>query len=184
MRRFLLLTSALALTAIAIAISQNEALADGLNRVFVTNLPDTQQIRGAVTVPRPIPHTAFSIHRAQASPGAEANPNSYTDGGIIETAGFTSASLALSGYVEGQLTASGSIGLLLVPEIPEILESLQSYGIPQFAIRVDALVQPSESGIFHSEQIHSRLGFPKYRVFFYNTTPRSSRINLYVYLSN
>ena len=184
MRRLLLLASAAVLVLSSLLLVQPTVQAEGPQRVHVTNLPEVQKVRGSVSVAEPIPHTRLEVRRAQVSPGSLGNQNTFTDAGTIDTAGFSAVSLALAGRSQGTLLNESSVGAILVPDVPEVLEVLRTHGIRQFAVGVHASVYPSESGVFNSEQVASGLGFPRYRVFFYNETTRTSEMTLYLYLQN
>ena len=163
---------------------QRPADADGAEAVHVTNFPAVQAVAGAVEVPAPIPHTQFVVERAQVSPGDYDNPTSYFDAGVVDTAGFTSVTLSLAGEVQGRLSGPAEVGVVLIPEGPETLAALRVHGIQQFPIRLATRIAPSPSGLFQSEQLSSRLGFPRYRVFFYNQSPRTVDATVYLYLAN
>lgn len=184
MRRPLVLALSVTAVLVALVATRSTVEADGPSRVVVTNFPEVQPVEGKVEVAKPIPHTDLLVTEAQVSPGALVNPNSYNDGGVLTTAGFTSVSLSLAGRVQGRIGGPGRVGAMLVPDIPEILEALNTYGIQQFAIHVEAPVEPSETGIYQSQSVHVRLGFPRYRVYFYNETPRTADATLYAYLNN
>ena len=110
--------------------------------------------------------------------------NSLTEGGVINVSGFVNATLSLAVTVQGNLAAPGKVGALLVPDVPEILMAMRVSGVIQFPLTVEAPVAPSPTGVHQSEPVTVRLGFPRYRVFFFNTTPRSAEAMLYTYLSN
>ena len=91
--------------------------------------------------------------------------------------------------VANRLLALGGLGsrrlfALLVPDQPEVLGALRGAGVLQFPLSVEAPVAPSPSGIHQSAPTTVRLAFPRYRVFFYNTTPRTSEATLFSYLGN
>ncbi|MBZ0114545.1 MAG: hypothetical protein K8J08_18925 [Thermoanaerobaculia bacterium] len=184
MHRPLLIAVAVTAVLVSLAIPRSTVEADGPSRVVVTNFPEVQNVEGKVEVSTPIPHSDLRVTEGQVSPGAFVNPNSYNDGGVLTTAGFTSVSLALAGRIQGRIGGPGRVGALLVPDVPDILEALDTYGVQQFALHVEAPVEPSESGIYQSQPVHFRLGFPRYRVYFYNETSRTANATLYAYLSN
>lgn len=152
--------------------------------VVVTNFPAVQQIVGAVTVTAPIPQTRLETLRAQVTPAGPSEINDLTDAGLLDATGFSGVMLSLAGTSQGRLSSVGRVGALLIPDQPEILAAFHDLGTPEFPLAVEARVAPSDSGIFQSAQIGLRLGFPRYRVFLYNTTPRTSQVVLYAYLNN
>jgi hypothetical protein len=156
--------------------------AAGPESVFVTNFPEVQTIAGSVTVPAPIPQTRLETLEALVSPAPLADPGSYTDAGTLQTAGFGAVTLGVAGTVQGRLVSPAPVGVILLPNVPEILATFRTHGIAQFALRVEALAGPSDSGAFSSEPALLQLGFPSYRVFLYNATPRTSQVTIYAYL--
>lgn len=152
--------------------------------VVVTNFPGTQQISGTVAIERPLPTTHLVTLKALVTPGGPTNVADLTEGGLLDGTGFAFATLSLAVDVQGSLAGPGKVGAMLVPDQGDILAALRSYGVVQFPLTVEAPVAPSAAGIHQSQSEAVRLGFPKYRVFFYNTSPRTSEVTLYVYLAN
>ena len=70
---------------------------------------------------------------------------------------------------------------ILKPE--QVLEVLRLEGSYLFPLEVEAMVVPSAGPAFWSQQPHYRLGFPRYRVFFYNEGDLSVEVSLYAYLT-
>ena len=183
MRRTLLV--ALLLTLVCALPAHFDSLeADGPTNVLVTNFPDPQRIKGSVIVTEPIPHTRFETVRALVTPAAPTETTLYTDAGTIETAGFASIDVGIAGTVQGRFAAPSPIGVILLPDMPEILAALRTHSVTQFPLRVEALAVSSVSGLFQSEQVHFHLGFPRYRVYLYNATPRTSEVSVYLYLKS
>jgi hypothetical protein len=156
--------------------------AEGVESVRVTNFPEVQQISGRVVVAEPIPATRFLTLKALVSPSALADVNHLTDAGTLETSGFTHVTVSLAGSLQGS-GQPGAVGVVLVPELPEVLTALKNQGVLQFALRTEAPVSPAQGGLYSSEPTTHRVGFPRYRVFLYNTTPKSAEAVVYAYLS-
>ena len=157
---------------------------DRVEAVVVTNFPENQQIHGVVALERPAPTTRLLTTKALVTPAAPADVADLTDAGTIDSAGFSYATFSLAVLVQGTLAGPGKVGAILVPDQPEILTVFRTVGVIQFPLTVEAQVAPSVSGIHQSTSVAARLAFPRYRVFLYNTTPRTSEITLYSYLAN
>lgn len=157
---------------------------DEPQQVVVTNFPETQQITGTVVIERPLPTTRLVALKALVTPGGPTNVADLTEGGVLDGTGFASATLSLAVDVQGSLAGPGKVGAMLVPDQSDVLAALRTYGVVQFPLTVEAPVAPSVAGIHQSDSKSVRLGFPKYRVFFYNTSPRTSEVTLYVYLAS
>jgi hypothetical protein len=162
-------------------LARPEAAADQASEVLVTNLPAVQTIEGEVTVRTPVPSTRFVRTAALVSPAALAEINNLTELGILDADGFASATLGISGVVQGT-AARGAVGIVLIPDQPEILAAFQEHGRFQLAIRLDAEADP-RTGLFSSEVLTARLVAPRYRVFAYNETAHAARLTTFTTLA-
>jgi hypothetical protein len=152
--------------------------------VTVTNFPDTQTVTGSVKIAEPAPSTRLLTMHAVVTPAAPTDIASLTEGGVIDATGFVSATLSLNVAMQGSVPSQGKVGALLVPDLPEIQAAMHNQNVVEFPIAVEAHVVPSATGLHASTPVPHRLGFPRYRVFFYNTTARTADTILYTYLSN
>lgn len=181
MRTHILLAATVAALA-ALASWNRPVVADAPAAVAVTNFPQVQQISGRVVVSEPIPQTRFETKKALVTPAALSDTSHLTDAGTIDTAGFTHVTLSLSGLLQGSAQA-GAVGVVLVPDVPEVTTALRTYGVLQLGLRAEAPVSPSQAGLFSSEPATFRLGFPRYRVLLYNATQKAADATVYAYLS-
>jgi hypothetical protein len=159
------------------------AAADPPQAVVVTNFPETQQISGKVVVSEPIPQTRLETKKALVSPAEIADTNHLTDAGTIDAAGFTHVTLSLSASLQGSAQA-GTIGVVLLPDVPEVATALRTYGALQFGLRVDAPLSSPPASLFSSESVTFRLAFPRYRVLLYNSTQKAADATVFLYLSS
>lgn len=150
--------------------------------VTVTNFPPVQSVTGGVAITSPVPQTLFLARKALVAPAALQDTTHLTDGGFLDGDGFPFVTLSLGGGLQGR-GQPGAVGVVLVPDLPEVTEALRDFGVLQFPLRLEALVATSEAGLFSSESATFRLAFPRYRVLFYNTTPKSADATLYVLFS-
>ncbi|HUF77541.1 MAG TPA: hypothetical protein VMR44_01355 [Thermoanaerobaculia bacterium] len=159
--------------------------ADAPERVIVTNFPELQRVAGSVTVPEPIPHSALVRRLDVIVPAVDrAATTQLVEAGAIDAAGFTHAVLGLRGEVQGNLLRDGVAGAVLVPDEEPVVRALLEEGRYELSLEVEAAVLRAERGLFASGQSRQVLGFPRYRVFLYNTSDRSVEADLYVYLTN
>jgi hypothetical protein len=167
----------------ALASWSRPVVADAPQPVVVTNLPEIQQVTGRVVVTEPIPQTRFETKKALVSPADLSDTNHLTDAGSLETNGFTHVTLSLTGSLQGTAQA-GAVGVVLVPDVPEVIASLRTYGVLQLGLRAEArIVPPAPGAVFGSEPVTLRLGFPRYRVMLYNSTQKAADAVVYAYLS-
>jgi hypothetical protein len=135
-------------------------------------------------VGEPIPMTRFEALRAQVSPSGPTDVADWTDAGTLDVSGFAFVTLSLGGYVQGRIASVGTVGAVLIPDQTEAAAALHDYNVQQFPLGVVARVAPTDAAIFQSPQTNVRVGFPRYRVYLYNSTSRTSQVVLYAYLNN
>jgi hypothetical protein len=182
LRRSLLVAGGVSLLAVLTPVRSGSADPPSQpSPVAVTNFPTVQPVSGRVTVTDPIPQTRFETRKALVPTAALADANHWTEAGAIDCAGFTFVTLSLGGGLKGAGQA-GSVGVVLLPDVPDVLEALRTYGVPQFPLSVEAAVPPTPSGLFSSESKTFRLAFPRYRVFLYNSTQRTAEATVYALL--
>jgi hypothetical protein len=167
---------------VAAVCAARPSWAEGPEPVVVTNFPAVQQISRRVVVSEPIPQTRFKTVKALVTPAATSAVNDWTEAGALETEGFTQVTLSLAGTLQGSPQA-GSIGVVLIPDVPELLNALRTHGVAPSALRVEVEISASLGGFFGSASIPLRIGFPRYRVFLYNATSKTAEAVLYAYLS-
>jgi hypothetical protein len=181
MRTPILLATAIAILA-AFVSWDRPVVADAPEAVVVTNFPEVQQVNGRVVVSEPIPQTRFESKKVLVSPAALSDTNHLTDAGTIDTSGFTHVTLSLSGLLQGS-AQPGAVGVVLVPDVPEVTTALRTYGVLQLELRAEAVVSSAKAGLFSSEPATFRLGFPRYRILLYNATQKAADATVYAYLS-
>ena len=184
MPRLSLAVAVAALCLLALPAPPRPLAADGPEDVFVTNFPEVQRVAGTVTVGAPVPQTRLVRFEALASPGRRSDPSDYTEAGVLDAAGFGSVTLSLGGTVQGRLVQPAPVGVLLLPDVPDVVATFRTHGIAQFALAVEATATPAEPGVFHAEPAYFRLAFPRYRVLVYNTSPRTAEVAVYAYLGS
>ena len=159
--------------------------ADDVERVAVTNFPEVQRVEGGVTVREPIPRSSLIRRLDVIVPTVDRlDTTQLVSAGVVDTSGFTRAVLSLRGEVQGNLSADGTAGAILVPDEEPVLRSLLEEGRIEFGLEVRAPVLRREGGLFASDQPRVTLGFPRYRVFFYNSADRALEADLYVFLTS
>lgn len=169
------------LAGVVVVVPQGRLAADGPGEVYVTNFPERQQIEGRVAISSPVPSTRFFRLPALVSPAGLAEVNSLTEGGVLDTTGFPTVTLGLSGAVQAT-TPQGELGVVLIPDQPEILAAFHEHGRLHLAIKLEAAADPA-TALFASEPITVHVLFPRYRVFFYNGTSHTARATLFATLA-
>ena len=74
------------------------------------------------------------------------------------------------------------VGALLIPDEKEITDALIK-GYIHFPLEVQSVLARREISVF-STQSYLPVGFPRYKVFLYNSTDKGVEVDLFVYLTN
>lgn len=173
--------------ALALAVVGTLALSytDAIQEVFVRNWPKVFPVEGMVEVKGPLSHSEMvrregvivtTSHRTEVS--------ELVPAGSIETGGYTSVTVSLQGEVKASNTLDGTVGVLLVPEEEPVLRALRDAKRLQFPIEAACQLAKGGPGTFESGPITQPVGFPRYRIFLYNTAPHAVEANVYLYLKN
>lgn len=162
-----------------------QVVSQQVRQVLIANFPDSQEIHGTVAVNKPIPAAvAFRREEVVVPPIDRLETGALIDGGVLETAGFTTVDLSLQGEVRGTQPRDGEVGAILLPDEPAVLRAFLEGPEIQFSLEVDAPINAQTVPFVDSEQIVRSIGFPRYRIFFYNTSNRTVEVNLYGYLKH
>jgi hypothetical protein len=168
-----------------LALAAAQGASKEIQEVFVANFPETQKIEGSVTIGAPIPHAALvSLRDILVQPVGPQDTNHLVLGGTIATDGFSGVVLSLAGSTRGDVTRSGSVGAILVPEDEGVLKVLEERGAIEFPIEIRTAGVSAATPYFTSTPTRAVVAFPKYRVLLYNTTDKSVTVTVYAYLTN
>lgn len=173
--------------AVVLASSPGRAASEEFMRVFVTNWPETQKVRGIVEIEKPVRvvQTATAVQNdVVVAPVSPKDTVRWVSGGTIETSGYRNITLSLSGQVNGTSLKAGQVGAILVPDETAITRAFDEKGIVQFPMEVSAGGVTSSVTYFASNQPTHTVAFQRYRVYYYNTCERSVTVNLFAYLTN
>lgn len=177
---------AAALGALVFLFDATAASSDEDREVFVTNFPETQRIAGAVAVEGTIHQAALSsIREIEVPPHIAAdNTRRLVLAGTITTDGFGAVVLSLMVQMRGKVLKPARIGAILVPDEEPILEALDQKSQILFPLEVAAEVPALGPVHLASTQPRYVVGFPRYRVYLYNTSETFATADLYAYLTN
>jgi len=152
--------------------------------IRISNLPEIQAVTGSVTVAEPVPSNNFVRYLdTTVTTVPRRTTQRLIAGGVLETDGFTSVVLSLGGFVEGAPPEQATIGVILVPDEDFIIAALKE-GVYLFPIEVTMTIpQESLPYVAALPKAHN-LAFPRYRIYFFNTGPRTVKAQLYAFLRN
>lgn len=166
----------------SLTFTQGE-ISQTVQRVLVENFPKVWQVTGKVSIEAPFPQAKF-IELSETLV-TTANPDITTrliSGGTLETNGFTEVVLSLCCQTKGDMPRAGRIGALLVPDVEPIQQAFHEQSAVQFPLEVVTIVNPGAAVFLSSNQPRYQIGFPRYRVYYFNTTERAVTAHLYAYL--
>jgi len=151
--------------------------------VFVLNLPSVQRVEGEITIAEPIPQTKLlRLPEKVVPPVPRSETTALVPGGLVESDGFRTAVVSVAGFVQGQSLAEGTVGAILLPEEDPILRVFREEAQIQLELELTVSTSPAEAYFATSEAL--TLGFPRYRVYYYNTTDRAVSVRMFAYLAN
>lgn len=177
--------------AVLLALAGGAALApkaasndDRIPPVFVTNFPETQRVEGTLKISEPVPLAALStLSDLEVAPRLVPISVRMTPAGTVVTDGFGAVVLSLRVNQVGHLLRSGEVGAILVPDEEPVLDAFTERGIAQFTLEVRATCGPG-GPLCASIPTRQVVGFPRYKVFLFNTTERPVTVDLYAYLTH
>ncbi len=185
MRPVPVLVAVLAVALLLFALPAGVAVSQEIQRVFVTNFPSTFPVEGTVAVRGPIRQAAMTpLREVVVPPVAPKETTRLIEGGVLTTDGFTNMVLSLSGQIKGEVVRAGSVGAILVPDEEPVVRAFDEKGQLQFSLEVTAAGVSGASPYFASNQPRLQVGFPRYRVYFFNTSDKTVTVNLFAYLTN
>jgi hypothetical protein len=184
-RRIVLAAAVVAAIVLFSLSPAGRTVAEGVQSVYVTNFPGTFTVEGVVSLKGPIRSAQFVGRRDVTVPPVSAKDTQrWVEGGTLDPDGFTHMVLSMTGQIKGEVVRPGLVTAVLIPDEDSIVRAFEEKGQLQFAFEVSAKDVSSASPYFASDQPRFQLGFPRYRVYFYNTAEKAVTVNLYAYLTN
>jgi hypothetical protein len=105
---------------------------------------------------------------------------SLVDAGTIETEGYSDIVLNMAGMPSAANRNAGVVGAILIPDIPPFDEAFHKWGILPAVIEITVDVKAGDTS-FIAKQKRFDVGFPRYRILFYNTTDSNMTVAFFVY---
>jgi len=89
--------------------------------------------------------------------------------------------ISIAGEFKEAVPRSGTVGVILIPDITPFTYLLQQEGKIVFATEVMVAIGGQPSAIFYSEAVPAKVAFPAYRIYLYNDTTSAAAVNVYIY---
>lgn len=164
---------------VLVMLSSAAAFGDAAE-VRVSNFPETQQVKGAVSIDGT--GKSMKIEGILLSPSRRTELSELLHAGKVETEGYTSVSLYLQGEIKSTTFLSGTIGVILIPDEEPILRALKEVKQIQFPLEAVCVIKSGDSEYFSCQLNDQKIGFARYRIFLYDTLNKSADVNAYLYL--
>lgn len=122
----------------------------------------------------------IALRNIGVTPVDRSQTNLLIDAGEIDTDGFVGLVINMAGQPEGTISRAGIVGAVLVPSIAPYDFAFRTLGILPSIIEVAFPVDAGRT-FFMSKQVKVDIGFPRYRVFFYNSSDAAIRLSFFAY---
>jgi hypothetical protein len=153
--------------------------------VKVKNFPETQRVKGSVSIDGIVSHGRSQKFEGLVVPSSRRNELSeIVFAGSVDTEGFTTVSISLQGEVKSSNFTAGSVGVMLVPDEEPIMRIFREGKQVQLPIETAIPLAAGASEYFSRQELPQRVAFPRYRVYLFNTLNRTTEANVYLYLAN
>lgn len=154
--------------------------------VEVVNFPQVQRVdgrvrvHGSVEVGQPVPAALATTAEVILEPTRGRSPAAMVFAGGIDSSGWRHAVLTLAGEAQGR-GGGGAVGAVLIPHTDLASRAFEEERL-LFPMEVVAEVEESSLWV-SSGQPEVRLGFPRYKVYLYNTSERTVAVTFSAYLT-
>ncbi len=160
-----------------VAVAQDES-------IRISNFPVVQEVSGGVEIAEPVPSNEMTrFEEVIVTTVQRRQTTRLVSAGVLESGPFTAVKLSLAVFVEGIPPEPATIGAVLVPDEDFVINALDE-GTYLFPIEVTLGVPKDALAYVAADPELHQLAFPKYRVYFYNTGPRTVKAQLYAFLIN
>jgi hypothetical protein len=152
--------------------------------IRISNFPLVQEVTGGVEIADPVP--ANEIKRftdVVVTTVKRRETTRLVSAGVLEAGPFTAVKLSLGVLVEGIPPEPATVGAVLVPDEDFVTNAFDE-GIYLFPIEVTLGIPKDALAYVGAQPELHNLAFPRYRVYFYNSGPRTVKAQLYAFLIN
>jgi len=157
----------------------------GIQQVQVVNFPEVQRFQGDFDIKGPIAHSRLLRREKVTVPPLDRSYGpELVQGDPADTDGFTDVVLNLEGEIKGTGFTPGAVGAILIPDEEPVLRALKEEGQFLFPLEIAAHPAPTGPRTFSAATLRSIVGFPRYRIYFFNETDRTAEVTLYLYLTH
>ena len=121
-----------------------------------------------------------ALPMTQVSPVHRSEYTNLVEGGILDTDGWTYLVLNLAGEMKGTVPG-GNIGVILIPDRQLFRRAFQTLGVLPASLEMIVPLAAGTPPYFLARQQRFEIGFPRYRIYYYNETGQGATVNLFAY---
>ncbi|HJQ99362.1 MAG TPA: hypothetical protein VJ826_13700 [Candidatus Polarisedimenticolaceae bacterium] len=121
-----------------------------------------------------------AVRRVPVPTAPRTQTTQLIDGGVFDCDGYKSIVLNLAGEVKDPTPKGGKLGAILIPDVDPFPQAFQQLGLLPVTIEIDVTLKPG-AAYFMAEPKRADVGFPRYRVLFYNETGASVNASFFAY---
>jgi len=122
-----------------------------------------------------------SFRRIDVPPIKRQDTTQLVDVGRVETDGFSKLIFSLGGEFKQDVSPSGTIGAVLIPDMEPFQYLLRTEGKFVFPLEVKVDTRGLEGAMFMSEQQTASVAFPAYRIYLYTETDSGATVSMFIY---
>ena len=123
----------------------------------------------------------LGVRNVSVPPVDRSQTGSLVDAGTIDTDGYSTIVLNFAGRLAGEANLkSGAVGAILVPDVDPFDKAYRTFGLLPASIEIAAQADGAMA-TFMAKQVTFAVGFPRYRVLFYNSTNHAATVHFFAY---
>ncbi|HEX7253305.1 MAG TPA: hypothetical protein VF376_10520 [Thermoanaerobaculia bacterium] len=122
-----------------------------------------------------------SFENLSVGPAERTEASRLTDAGVLNIGDAGGMVITLAGELRARAERNGSIGVLLLPEVPFFNYAYRNRKVMMSVADAEATINAGESSYFLSKSKHVEAGFTQYHLFLFNTTGATAMVNVYVH---
>ena len=121
------------------------------------------------------------VRRVTVATAPRSQTTQLVDAGVFDCDGYKSVVLNLAGEIKDPVPKPGKIGAILVPDVEPFTQAFQQLGLLPVTIEIDVTLKPGGGGYFMADPKRADVGFPRYRVLFYNESGAAVTASFFAY---
>jgi hypothetical protein len=122
-----------------------------------------------------------AIRRVTVPTAPRSQTTQLIDAGVFDCDGYKSIVLNLAGEIKDPTPKGGKIGAILVPDVEPFTQAFHQLGLLPVTIEIEVTLKPGGGGYYMAEPKRADIGFPRYRVLFYNESGTAVTASFFAY---